>query len=139
MEVQNNHAGSYPKETDALLSGGRDSQRSGRNRGGGHHDPLSLGDHDLQDRLGFIRKVYAILSAQLMVTFGAIFVTKTNEGMDAWMKGQSALALSLFFVSFFVQCAIMCCRTVARKVPTNYILLVVFTLCQTFFFCWVVA
>ena len=66
-------------------------------------------------------------------------MTKMNEGMDDWMKRQSALALSLFFVSFFVQCAIMCCRTVARKVPTNYILLVVFTLCQTFFFCWVVA
>ena len=75
MEVQNNREGSYPKETDGLLSG-RSSQRNGRNRGG--NDPLSLGDHDLQDRLGFIRKVYAILSVQLFVTFGAIFVTKTN-------------------------------------------------------------
>ena len=33
----------------------------------------------------------------------------------------------------------MCCRSVARKVPTNYVLLVVFTLCQTFFFSWVVS
>ena len=31
----------------------------------------------------------------------------------------------------------MCCRSVARKVPTNYVLLVVFTLCQAFFFSWV--
>ena len=83
--------------------------------------------------------MYAILSLQLFVTFGAIFVTKTNEEIDSWMKGQAGLALSLFFVSFFVQCAIMCCRSVARKVPTNYILLTVFTLCQSFFFSWVVA
>ena len=29
-------------------------------------------------RKGFIRKVYGILSAQLLVTFGAILMTKTN-------------------------------------------------------------
>ena len=32
---------------------------------------------------------------------------------------------------------ILCCKNVARKVPINYILLTVFTLCQAFFFAWV--
>ena len=32
---------------------------------------------------------------------------------------------------------ILCCRSVARKVPTNYTLLLIFTLCQAFFFSWV--
>lgn len=130
MEVQRNH--DYPKETDALIANGRRSNGSPR-------ASMSLDDHALQDRLGFIRKVYVILSVQLTVTFGAILFTKSNDSVDKWMKGQAALALSLFFVSFFVQCAIMCCRSVARKVPTNYILLSIFTLCQSFFFSWVVA
>ena len=129
MEVERNNRREYPKETDSLLGGGQ-------NNGG---RVLSVEDHEVNDRLGFIRKVYAILSVQLLVTFGAIAMTKMDKSTDDWMKNQAALAVSLFFVSFFVQCAIMCCRQVARKVPTNYILLTVFTLCQAFFFSWVAA
>ena len=67
MEVQSNQR--YPKETDSLIRRGRRSSNG----------PLmSLDDHEVSDRLGFIRKVYGILSAQLLVTFGAILMTKTN-------------------------------------------------------------
>ena len=31
---------------------------------------------------------------------------------------------------------IVCCKSVARRVPVNYILLVTFTFCETFFFAW---
>ena len=33
-----------------------------------------------------------------------------------------------------MQCAIVCCKSNARKVPLNYILLFVFTACEAFFF-----
>ena len=33
-----------------------------------------------------------------------------------------------------IQCAIMCCKSVARKSPNNYILLFVFTACEAFCF-----
>ena len=100
---------------------------------------MSLGDLEVSDRLGFIRKVYGILSVQLAVTVGAIVLTKTNPATDEWMRHQAGLALSLFFVSFFIQITIICCRDVARKVPTNYVLLTIFTLCQAFFFSFVTA
>ena len=75
MEVQSNH-NRYPKETDSLIR---------RHRSNG--PIMSLDDHEVSDRLGFIRKVYGILSAQLFVTFGAIYMTKTNSGIDGWMRG----------------------------------------------------
>ena len=70
MEVQRNSDSNYPKETDQLL----------RNNGGRRSNgPIrSLDDHALEDRLGFIRKVYGILSAQLLITFGAITMTKMD-------------------------------------------------------------
>lgn len=55
------------KDTDSLITGRQSSCRV-----------KSLSDYDLDDRLGFIRKVYAILSVQLIVTFGAIAMTKSN-------------------------------------------------------------
>ena len=43
-------------------------------------------------------------------------------------------ALGLFFVSFVIEIMILCCKNMARVVPTNYILLSIFTICQAFFF-----
>ena len=62
-----------PKETDALLGGERDESKT-------------LEDHELQDRLGFIRKVYFILSCQLSFSFGAIAVTKSVDAINDWMR-----------------------------------------------------
>mmetsp|Transcript_26309 Transcript_26309/g.23178 ORF Transcript_26309/g.23178 Transcript_26309/m.23178 type:complete len:144 (+) Transcript_26309:162-593(+) len=35
-------------------------------------------------------------------------------------------------VTFALMCVLMCCLRVARKVPTNYILLGIFTLCESY-------
>ena len=45
--------------------------------------------------------------------------------------------MCLFFVSIAIELAIICCRSVARKVPTNYTLLFIFTTCQAFYFSFV--
>ena len=42
-------------------------------------DLVKLGE---QDRLGFIRKVYGILSVQLCITAGAISAVKLNPDLD---------------------------------------------------------
>ena len=63
---------------------------------------MGLDDHDLEDRLGFIRKVYGILSVQISFTVAAIAITKLNPSVDAWMKPRSFLALFFFIISFFV-------------------------------------
>ena len=89
---------------------------------------------DVEDRLGFIRKVYGILSVQLCLTAGSITAVKTVPG---WSEGVQTpamfgLAIGLIFVALIIECAIFCCKSVARTSPTNYICLFVFTACQAF-------
>ena len=63
---------------------------------------MSLADLDQEDRNGFVRKVYMILSVQLLVTFGGVALTKMTPKIDNWIKGQTALAISLSVCSFIV-------------------------------------
>ena len=44
------------------------------------------------------------------------------------------MAIGLFLFSIVIEIVIICCRGFARKVPTNYILLFIFTACQAFYF-----
>ena len=49
----------------------------------------------------------------------------------------SALALGLLIISVIIEFAIICCESVARKTPTNYICLFIFTACQAFVFAFI--
>ncbi len=40
-------------------------------------------------------------------------------------------------MAFIIEMALICCRSVARKVPVNYILLLAFTLCEAFTFSFI--
>ena len=64
---------------------------------------------EVSDRLGFIRKVYCILSVQLLVTFGGIAYVKLDPEVDAAMRPLWGWGLFAFFVSFFIEIAIVCC------------------------------
>jgi FtsH-binding integral membrane protein len=119
-------------------------------------------------RRGFVRKVYGILTCQLLLTFGIIFafvftdlklsLCGMDEGIDncppeeagganrsAWdvpygcnlspnggcilptedLQNYYYIAIVFYFVSFIL---LLCCPNLAKKVPTNYILLFLFTL-----------
>ena len=119
---------SYPKDTDALL--GNNSTTTGAG-------PSLLENAQQDDRQGFVRKVYGIVTAQLTFTFGAIAVTKAVPEVEDWMQGQAGLATGAIFLALIPQCMILCCKSVARKVPTNYMLLFIFTSLFSFFFMYV--
>ena len=90
--------------------------------------------------MGFIRKVYAILSVQLCLTAGSITAVKVMPEWNEAMKTSptiAGLAIGLLIISVIIEFAIVCCKNVARKTPTNYILLFVFTLCQAFVFAFI--
>jgi protein lifeguard len=80
-------------------------------------------------RLGFLRKVYGILSAQLLVTLlvGILFVTV--EGVESFVKQNDWLLLVVIILSFVTMLATM---VKSKEVPTNYICLAAFTLCEAF-------
>ena len=115
---------------------------------------------DKEVRLGFVRKVYGILSAQMLCTTAfCLFACIPNLGnfKGNIVIGQTpadagAAAHSGFFFAFqqmlfnttctvFIVigyfasiCGLVCCR-LDKKVPTNYLLLSIFTFCTS----WLVA
>lgn len=81
--------------------------------------------------MGFVRKVYGILTVQLLITAaiaGFCFAKRKDPKFVKVMADPGVLTLSLFgFIASF--CALACCR-LDKTVPINYLLLFVFTACQ---------
>ena len=84
-------------------------------------------------RLGFIRKVYGILATQL--TFTSFFCLAAMYVPFIQNIVMNVPLLICVIVLYIVSiCALLCCG-LDRKVPVNYILLLVFTVCVS----WLVA
>lgn len=85
----------------------------------------------MQMRLGFIRKVYGILSLQLLITVlfcAATFYSAVKEFM--------LLNMALFWIaaslSIILIIPLICFKSIARKVPMNYIVLITWTICEAY-------
>lgn len=77
--------------------------------------------------MGFIRKVYAILSVQLAITAIFTIAALKSVALQEFMVKNTALffvMMVLYFVSIY---ALACYPKIARSVPINYILTFVFT------------
>jgi FtsH-binding integral membrane protein len=94
-----------------------------------------LGKGLAQDsRLGFIRKVYGILSAQLSMTAMAVCLAMIDQNASRdFFRGAPALMVLALIVYIVTLYALGCYRSVARSVPTNYILLGLFTASMSYF------
>ena len=84
-------------------------------------------------RAGFVRKVYGILSIQLMITFGAVLLCQLKPIKQAIfshpaLSGNLVIFASLSFLVLFL--CLACCRDLSKKVPYNYIFLLAITLCE---------
>lgn len=102
-----------------------------------HNGLLDGGEMDgitFMMRIGFIRKVYGILSAQLVFTVAFICLT-FNDGFAKFLLQNLVIFYILIAVSLIVGITLICFKSVARTSPTNYILLAIWTFCQG----WMVA
>ena len=86
-----------------------------------------------QLRIGFIRKVYGILSIQLIITFGAVFlfqlpVLKSLVMAHQALAGNFLIFSSFAFIALFL--ILVCNRNLARQVPCNYCYLFAITFCE---------
>ncbi len=96
-------------------------------------------DFDQMARLGFIRKVFGILSAQLLLStifvLGAVVYTSI-KGRDDAIKQliSSNIILPLYVICVFaiIITAILICCCFRRVFPANYICLGIFTLAESF-------
>ena len=78
----------------------------------------------------FVRKVYAILACQLTITTSMIAAVQYNDKFRTYAIYNQGMAWACFAGAMTSMCAIVCC--LGRKVPHNYILLLIFTLCESY-------
>lgn len=81
-------------------------------------------------RMGFIRKVYAILSLQLFLTFGMVAVFTFVPSVKNFVATNPGILWAAILLSFGFLIALSCFPSVSRKHPTNLICLALFTLCE---------
>lgn len=86
-------------------------------------------------RMGFIRKVYGILSTQLVLTFGFILLGQVPAVKSALFSNADTSVIFFWIalvLSFVTLIPLACVRAIGRTVPINYILLFIFTLCESY-------
>jgi FtsH-binding integral membrane protein len=82
--------------------------------------------------MGFVRKVYSILGAQLVFTSLFILFPIFNDGMRVWMAQNFGLLIAACIGQILTSILLLCCRGLSRSVPINYILLGLFTACEAY-------
>jgi len=83
-------------------------------------------DSTTEVRKGFIRKVYSILTVQLLLTV-AVAAPLTTMVSQAWLMANAWLLYLSVAMTLVTMCAMACCKNMTRRFPTNYLLLFVFT------------
>ncbi|KAG1662362.1 Protein lifeguard 4 [Nymphon striatum] len=80
-------------------------------------------------RMGFLRKVYGILSIQLLFTILVTSICVFTPVIRLYVYNNEWLLTLAMFMSFVLLIAMMIKR---RQAPINYILLLAFTICQAY-------
>lgn len=83
-------------------------------------------EHFANDRLNFIKKVYGILSVQLLVTVFVSTIVMSSESIVLFLRENQWIIVLSVVGLFATEIPLICCRGVARKYPTNMILLFTF-------------
>ncbi|CZT99640.1 hypothetical protein PFAG_04163 [Plasmodium falciparum Santa Lucia] len=97
---------------------------------GGLYDEFSLNEFSsTKIRHGFIRKVYSILSLQLLLTFGCAALAVLYKPFNAFvLTYYSPLFIVGVLLSLPIMIALACAPHMARKYPSNYFILLSITL-----------
>lgn len=89
-------------------------------------------------RMGFIRKVYGILSIQLLLTV-AFMSCAFIESFNIFLKTHLVYFWIALAGSLIIILPLICFKKLARGVPQNYILLFLWTLCESYMLATAVA
>ncbi|KAL7737792.1 hypothetical protein ACLKA6_006180 [Drosophila palustris] len=90
-------------------------------------EPKNIIFNDQSIRKGFIRKVYMILLAQLLFTFGIIAVFLYHEPTKMFVQQHPIVMLVAVIVNLVVLLSMACCESARRTYPINFVCLGLFT------------
>ncbi|KAL6484223.1 hypothetical protein MHYP_G00062680 [Metynnis hypsauchen] len=86
----------------------------------------------LSVRHAFIRKVYLILAAQLLLTTSVVAVFTFADPVRLFVIQNPGIYWASFAVYFVVYLVLVCCEKPRRRFPWNLVLLLVFTLAMSY-------
>ncbi|KAK8737126.1 hypothetical protein OTU49_004809 [Cherax quadricarinatus] len=87
---------------------------------------------DKSIRMGFIRKVYMILMAQLTVTFAMVAIFSLVKEVNVYLHTHPAYFYVALVGTLVCIIVLTCCGSMRRRTPHNYIFLAIFTVCEGF-------
>lgn len=92
-------------------------------------DPNSIGNafSEKAIRQGFIKKVYSILSVQLIISFSAVLIGSMSEGYQKFAIDNYWIMFVTIIAALVLVIPMVCIKTLRRRTPHNYILLFTFT------------
>lgn len=94
-----------------------------------HHDHHAADDSNLggalhgKARLGFVRKVFGILTAELTFTALWVFLVYNNIELRRFVVNSTVLGVIFGVIAFVGTLTLALSRTIARTVPINYAIL----------------
>ncbi|NXG43713.1 LFG3 protein, partial [Psilopogon haemacephalus] len=97
----------------------------------GGNSPFQSADwDDRKVRHTFIRKVYAIISLQLLVTVGIIAVFTFVSPVRSFVQRNVAIYYASYAIFLVTYLTLACCQGPRRRFPWNIILLSIFVMCS---------
>jgi len=96
-------------------------------------------DISLQIRLGFIRKVYGILSVQLLITTLLSFIAMISKSFQNFLLNHISLIYLSCFLILIISFIIQCFPYFTQNYPQNYIILFLFTLAESYLISFICA
>ena len=141
---------SQPPPPGFAMPGAGYNPNAGFNPGAGYAPPPNYGGetgqmdagfgfNDKIIRMGFIRKVYSILSIMLIVWASIVAAFTLSDSAKAFAARSGPLVFVAMGVSIVSLLTLACCGSVRRQFPMNFICLGIFTLAQSISFGFIVA
>lgn len=125
----------YPPTTFDPTSGQVYPAPSTPNDGGPYGNPQDVeapfDAKNVNVRLGFIRKVYAVLSLLLFITFAFCIVARFSNEYVAYMQREPWVVVIASILVIALLYMLGCWKKAARTVPWNYMLLILFGIAQS--------
>lgn len=84
------------------------------------------------DRQGFVAKVFGILAVQMIATTLFVYFMISNKNRIQFVQNNTWLYIICMVATIAIMLPLFCWREVARSVPTNYIMLGVFTIWESY-------
>ncbi|KRX05748.1 hypothetical protein PPERSA_09888 [Pseudocohnilembus persalinus] len=95
-------------------------------------DDKQLDKTTFDAQMGFVKKVYSILSVQLLVTTFICAISMVSDAFLSFQINNIWLFYFLIVIQIGIMYTLVCSPHQARTVPNNYILLFAFTLCESY-------